>query len=187
MKENMDHRQHSPLTALEWDSYPFSDGDWSPCTTYGLFCFVHSDVYRVPTSRKIKHLFFLYQGGAWAHVTEEWLGADGEAVREHAQDWVAHAVDLGGISRIYQGKSLKLGLVLVHIIQNSKSYLLCSGQQKGKMGAKDFDHHSLREHTLQGYFELWSYGGRVQRRTGNNRSHLQYCKTWAPNHQTWWM
>uniref|UniRef100_A0AAX7U4U2 phosphatidate phosphatase n=1 Tax=Astatotilapia calliptera TaxID=8154 RepID=A0AAX7U4U2_ASTCA len=39
MKENMDHRQHSPLTALEWDSYPFSDGDWSPCTTYGLFCF----------------------------------------------------------------------------------------------------------------------------------------------------
>uniref|UniRef100_A0A4W6CDU6 phosphatidate phosphatase n=1 Tax=Lates calcarifer TaxID=8187 RepID=A0A4W6CDU6_LATCA len=26
-------RQHSPLTALEWDSYPFSDGDWSPCTT----------------------------------------------------------------------------------------------------------------------------------------------------------
>uniref|UniRef100_A0A669AWG5 phosphatidate phosphatase n=1 Tax=Oreochromis niloticus TaxID=8128 RepID=A0A669AWG5_ORENI len=33
MKENMDHRQHSPLTALEWDSYPFSDGDWSPCTT----------------------------------------------------------------------------------------------------------------------------------------------------------
>lgn len=78
-------------------------------------------------------------------------------------------MDLGGISRIYQGKSLKLGLVLVHIIQieieryrdisrellkNSKSYLLCSGQQKGKMGAKDFDHHSLREHTLQGYFEL---------------------------------
>ncbi|KAM9332394.1 phosphatidate phosphatase LPIN2-like [Pholidichthys leucotaenia] len=31
MKDNMDHRQHSPLTALEWDSYPFSDGDWSPC------------------------------------------------------------------------------------------------------------------------------------------------------------
>ncbi|XP_037550096.1 phosphatidate phosphatase LPIN2 [Nematolebias whitei] len=27
-----DQRQHSPLTALEWDSYPFSDGDWSPCT-----------------------------------------------------------------------------------------------------------------------------------------------------------
>uniref|UniRef100_A0A672G928 phosphatidate phosphatase n=1 Tax=Salarias fasciatus TaxID=181472 RepID=A0A672G928_SALFA len=22
---------HSPLTTLEWDSYPFSDGDWSPC------------------------------------------------------------------------------------------------------------------------------------------------------------
>ncbi|KAM6908448.1 phosphatidate phosphatase LPIN2-like [Lycodopsis pacificus] len=32
MKENMDHRQHSSLTAFEWDSYPFSDGDWSPCT-----------------------------------------------------------------------------------------------------------------------------------------------------------
>ncbi|MEQ2199433.1 hypothetical protein XENOCAPTIV_027414 [Xenoophorus captivus] len=31
MKDNMDQRQHSPLTALEWDSYPFSDGDWSPC------------------------------------------------------------------------------------------------------------------------------------------------------------
>uniref|UniRef100_A0A3Q3AUH9 phosphatidate phosphatase n=1 Tax=Kryptolebias marmoratus TaxID=37003 RepID=A0A3Q3AUH9_KRYMA len=27
-----DQRQYSPLTALEWDSYPFSDGDWSPCT-----------------------------------------------------------------------------------------------------------------------------------------------------------
>uniref|UniRef100_A0AAX7V190 phosphatidate phosphatase n=1 Tax=Astatotilapia calliptera TaxID=8154 RepID=A0AAX7V190_ASTCA len=63
MKENMDHRQHSPLTALEWDSYPFSDGDWSPCTTYGLFCFVHSDVYRVPTSRKIKHL----------HIKSDWV------------------------------------------------------------------------------------------------------------------
>lgn len=62
MKENMDHRQHSPLTALEWDSYPFSDGDWSPCTMYGLFCFVHSDVYRVPTSRKIKHL----------HIKSDW-------------------------------------------------------------------------------------------------------------------
>ncbi|XP_038586005.1 phosphatidate phosphatase LPIN2-like [Micropterus salmoides] len=33
MKANTDNRQHSPLTALEWDSYPFSDGDWSPCTT----------------------------------------------------------------------------------------------------------------------------------------------------------
>ncbi|XP_059183244.1 phosphatidate phosphatase LPIN2-like [Centropristis striata] len=32
MKDNMEHRQHSPLSALEWDSYPFSDGDWSPCT-----------------------------------------------------------------------------------------------------------------------------------------------------------
>lgn len=32
-KDNMDHR-HSPVTALEWDSYPFSDGDWSPCTMY---------------------------------------------------------------------------------------------------------------------------------------------------------
>ncbi|XP_034427772.1 phosphatidate phosphatase LPIN2-like isoform X1 [Hippoglossus hippoglossus] len=28
-----DHRQPSPFTALEWDSYPFSDGDWSPCST----------------------------------------------------------------------------------------------------------------------------------------------------------
>ncbi|KAK5849849.1 hypothetical protein PBY51_014150 [Eleginops maclovinus] len=33
MKENMDHRQPSPLTTLEWDSYPFSDADWSPCNT----------------------------------------------------------------------------------------------------------------------------------------------------------
>ncbi|XP_039646186.1 phosphatidate phosphatase LPIN2-like isoform X1 [Perca fluviatilis] len=33
VKENMDYKQHSPLTALEWDSYPFSDGDWPPCTT----------------------------------------------------------------------------------------------------------------------------------------------------------
>uniref|UniRef100_UPI0037E7C4C2 phosphatidate phosphatase LPIN2-like n=1 Tax=Semicossyphus pulcher TaxID=241346 RepID=UPI0037E7C4C2 len=33
MKENPDQRQHTPLTALEWDSYPFSDGDWPPCTT----------------------------------------------------------------------------------------------------------------------------------------------------------
>ncbi|XP_024136227.1 phosphatidate phosphatase LPIN2 [Oryzias melastigma] len=24
-------RRHSPVSALEWDSYPFSDGDWSPC------------------------------------------------------------------------------------------------------------------------------------------------------------
>ncbi|XP_041670387.1 phosphatidate phosphatase LPIN2-like [Cheilinus undulatus] len=31
LKDNSDHRQHSPITALEWDSYPFSDGDWSPC------------------------------------------------------------------------------------------------------------------------------------------------------------
>lgn len=35
--ENTDLRQHSPITALEWDSYPFSDGDWSPCTMYNLF------------------------------------------------------------------------------------------------------------------------------------------------------
>uniref|UniRef100_A0A8C6L217 phosphatidate phosphatase n=1 Tax=Nothobranchius furzeri TaxID=105023 RepID=A0A8C6L217_NOTFU len=27
-----DQRKHSPLTTLEWNSYPFSDGDWSPCT-----------------------------------------------------------------------------------------------------------------------------------------------------------
>ncbi|XP_028288748.1 phosphatidate phosphatase LPIN2-like isoform X2 [Parambassis ranga] len=33
IKDNTDLRQHSPLTALEWDSYPFSDGDWAPCTT----------------------------------------------------------------------------------------------------------------------------------------------------------
>ncbi|KAM3593010.1 uncharacterized protein V6R79_003856 [Siganus canaliculatus] len=32
MKDNMDHRQYSPLTSLEWDSYPFSDGDWTPST-----------------------------------------------------------------------------------------------------------------------------------------------------------
>uniref|UniRef100_A0A8C8DSZ2 phosphatidate phosphatase n=1 Tax=Oryzias sinensis TaxID=183150 RepID=A0A8C8DSZ2_9TELE len=25
--------RHSPLSALEWDSYPFSDGDWSPCSS----------------------------------------------------------------------------------------------------------------------------------------------------------
>ncbi|XP_014839613.1 PREDICTED: phosphatidate phosphatase LPIN2-like [Poecilia mexicana] len=31
VKDNVEQRQHSPLTALEWDSYPFSDGDWSPC------------------------------------------------------------------------------------------------------------------------------------------------------------
>nr|XP_040023828.1 phosphatidate phosphatase LPIN2-like isoform X1 [Gasterosteus aculeatus aculeatus]XP_040023829.1 phosphatidate phosphatase LPIN2-like isoform X1 [Gasterosteus aculeatus aculeatus]XP_040023830.1 phosphatidate phosphatase LPIN2-like isoform X1 [Gasterosteus aculeatus aculeatus] len=30
MKDPMDHRQHSTPTGLEWDSYPFSDGDWSP-------------------------------------------------------------------------------------------------------------------------------------------------------------
>jgi len=34
MKDSHVHRQHSPLTALEWDSYPFSDGDWAPCTRY---------------------------------------------------------------------------------------------------------------------------------------------------------
>uniref|UniRef100_A0AAX7THQ4 phosphatidate phosphatase n=1 Tax=Astatotilapia calliptera TaxID=8154 RepID=A0AAX7THQ4_ASTCA len=50
MKENMDHRQHSPLTALEWDSYPFSDGDWSP----------------FPTSRKIKHL----------HIKSDWSDSE---------------------------------------------------------------------------------------------------------------
>ncbi|KAM9839505.1 phosphatidate phosphatase LPIN2-like [Aulostomus maculatus] len=32
MKDNREQKQHSPLAALEWDSYPFSDGDWSPCT-----------------------------------------------------------------------------------------------------------------------------------------------------------
>ncbi|XP_061569956.1 phosphatidate phosphatase LPIN2-like isoform X2 [Cololabis saira] len=32
VKDNMEQRQPSPLSTLEWDSYPFSDGDWSPCT-----------------------------------------------------------------------------------------------------------------------------------------------------------
>lgn len=32
MKDNVaQHREHSPASALEWDSYPFSDGDWTPC------------------------------------------------------------------------------------------------------------------------------------------------------------
>lgn len=32
MKNNVEqHREHSPASALEWDSYPFSDGDWTPC------------------------------------------------------------------------------------------------------------------------------------------------------------
>ncbi|XP_075903556.1 phosphatidate phosphatase LPIN2-like isoform X2 [Nelusetta ayraudi] len=32
MKDNVEqHREHSPASALEWDSYPFSDGDWTPC------------------------------------------------------------------------------------------------------------------------------------------------------------
>ncbi|KAJ0022829.1 hypothetical protein NQD34_014963 [Periophthalmus magnuspinnatus] len=31
IKDNIEHRQHTPLTGLEWDSYPFSDGDWAPC------------------------------------------------------------------------------------------------------------------------------------------------------------
>ncbi|XP_071777560.2 phosphatidate phosphatase LPIN2-like [Centroberyx gerrardi] len=35
-KDSMEHKQHSPLTALEWDSYPFSDGDWSPSTARDL-------------------------------------------------------------------------------------------------------------------------------------------------------
>ncbi|KAM8822722.1 phosphatidate phosphatase LPIN2-like isoform 3-T3 [Spinachia spinachia] len=30
--DHADHRHHSPPPGLEWDSYPFSDGDWSPCT-----------------------------------------------------------------------------------------------------------------------------------------------------------
>uniref|UniRef100_A0A674PIY7 phosphatidate phosphatase n=1 Tax=Takifugu rubripes TaxID=31033 RepID=A0A674PIY7_TAKRU len=34
--DNTDLRQHSPVTALEWDSYPFSDGDWSPCTVLDM-------------------------------------------------------------------------------------------------------------------------------------------------------
>ncbi|XP_020791276.2 phosphatidate phosphatase LPIN2 isoform X2 [Boleophthalmus pectinirostris] len=32
IKDNVEYRQHTPLTGLEWDSYPFSDGDWVPCT-----------------------------------------------------------------------------------------------------------------------------------------------------------
>ncbi|XP_061614711.1 phosphatidate phosphatase LPIN2-like isoform X1 [Phyllopteryx taeniolatus] len=32
MNENTAHLRHSPATGLEWDSYPFSDGDWSPYT-----------------------------------------------------------------------------------------------------------------------------------------------------------
>lgn len=32
MKDNVEqHREDSPASALEWDSYPFSDGDWTPC------------------------------------------------------------------------------------------------------------------------------------------------------------
>ncbi|XP_057680997.1 phosphatidate phosphatase LPIN2-like isoform X3 [Corythoichthys intestinalis] len=31
-KDSIDHFQNSPATCLEWDSYPFSDGDWSPYT-----------------------------------------------------------------------------------------------------------------------------------------------------------
>uniref|UniRef100_A0A7N9B0L5 phosphatidate phosphatase n=1 Tax=Mastacembelus armatus TaxID=205130 RepID=A0A7N9B0L5_9TELE len=30
---NMNDWEHSPLTAFDWDSYPFSDGEWSHCTT----------------------------------------------------------------------------------------------------------------------------------------------------------
>ncbi|XP_077365342.1 phosphatidate phosphatase LPIN2-like isoform X3 [Festucalex cinctus] len=29
-KDNVEHLRYSPATSLEWDSYPFSDGDWSP-------------------------------------------------------------------------------------------------------------------------------------------------------------
>lgn len=29
-KDNMEHRTYTPLSGLEWDSYPFSDGDWAP-------------------------------------------------------------------------------------------------------------------------------------------------------------
>jgi len=50
MKDNMEHRQHSPLTALEWDSYPFSDGDWSPSNMYGPP--IHSNIYIAHTSRE---------------------------------------------------------------------------------------------------------------------------------------
>uniref|UniRef100_A0A8C6TYA0 phosphatidate phosphatase n=1 Tax=Neogobius melanostomus TaxID=47308 RepID=A0A8C6TYA0_9GOBI len=30
LKDNIESRAHTPLTGLEWDSYPFSDGDWAP-------------------------------------------------------------------------------------------------------------------------------------------------------------
>ncbi|XP_061661553.1 phosphatidate phosphatase LPIN2-like isoform X3 [Syngnathoides biaculeatus] len=30
--DNADHSRRSPVAGLEWDSYPFSDGDWSPYT-----------------------------------------------------------------------------------------------------------------------------------------------------------
>ncbi|XP_054620880.1 phosphatidate phosphatase LPIN2-like [Dunckerocampus dactyliophorus] len=32
LKDKTDIFGHSAFAALEWDSYPFSDGDWSPCT-----------------------------------------------------------------------------------------------------------------------------------------------------------
>uniref|UniRef100_A0A3Q3LF62 phosphatidate phosphatase n=1 Tax=Mastacembelus armatus TaxID=205130 RepID=A0A3Q3LF62_9TELE len=32
-QSNMNDWEHSPLTAFDWDSYPFSDGEWSHCTT----------------------------------------------------------------------------------------------------------------------------------------------------------
>ncbi|XP_061877556.1 phosphatidate phosphatase LPIN2-like [Entelurus aequoreus] len=32
IKDKTDNCGHSSFAALEWDSYPFSDGDWAPCT-----------------------------------------------------------------------------------------------------------------------------------------------------------
>ncbi|KAM4606224.1 phosphatidate phosphatase LPIN2-like [Polymixia lowei] len=36
VKDTTELKQHSPLSTLEWDSYPFSDGDWSPLSSRDL-------------------------------------------------------------------------------------------------------------------------------------------------------
>lgn len=62
MKDNMDHRQHSPVTALEWDSYPFSDGDWSPCIVYGpLTLSIQIFTQLIQAERNTIFYFLLYQ------------------------------------------------------------------------------------------------------------------------------
>lgn len=43
IKDNLDHKQHSPLVSLEWDSYPFSDGDWPPGTEYSISSYRQRD------------------------------------------------------------------------------------------------------------------------------------------------